>query len=130
MALCDGGECHPSVLHLVSTVEGVLLESASAVDLLKSCFPCGSVTGAPKLRSMEIIEELEPVRRNAYCGAIGYISFDGDMATSVAIRMLAVARGRIYMQLGGAIVADSEPYEEYAETLQKGQAIRLAFNQF
>ena len=91
------------VHHLTSVIRGKLKKDKNWIDLLKACWPGGSITGAPKLRSMEIIEELEPVRRNAYCGAIGYISFDGDMATSVAIRMLAVSRGRIYMQLGGAI---------------------------
>ncbi|MCH2507230.1 MAG: aminodeoxychorismate synthase component I [Dehalococcoidia bacterium] len=120
-------EKHPSVIHLVSTVEGELLETASPIDLMKACFPCGSVTGAPKLRSMEIIEELEPVRRNIYCGCIGYISLNGDMGTSIAIRTLCVTDGNLYMQLGGAIVSDSDPYEEYLETFQKGAGIRRAF---
>ena len=120
-------EKHPSVIHLVSTVEGELLETASPIDLMKACFPCGSVTGAPKLRSMEIIEELEPVRRNIYCGCIGYISLNGDMGTSIAIRTLCVTGGNLYMQLGGAIVSDSDPDEEYLETFQKGAGIRRAF---
>ena len=111
----------------MSTVEGELLETASPIDLMKACFPCGSVTGAPKLRSMEIIEELEPVRRNIYCGCIGYISLNGDMGTSIAIRTLCVTDENLYMQLGGAIVSDSDPYEEYLETFQKGAGIRRAF---
>ena len=119
-------ERHPTVLHLVSTVVGELLSSADAVDLLRACFPGGSVTGAPKLRSMEIIEELEPVRRGVYCGAIGYISFGGDMGTSIAIRTLVLTGGQVYLQVGGGIVADSDPFAEYQETLQKGKGLRRA----
>lgn len=119
-------ERHPTVLHLVSTVVGELLPSADAVDLMRACFPGGSVTGAPKLRSMEIIEELEPVRRGVYCGAIGYISFGGDMGTSIAIRTLVLTGGRVYLQVGGGIVADSDPFAEYQETLQKGVGLRRA----
>ena len=122
-------EKHPSVIHLVSTVGGELLATASQVDLMKACFPCGSVTGAPKLRSMEIIEELEPVRRNIYCGCIGYISLNGDMGTSISIRTLCVTGGNLYMQLGGAIVSDSDPDQEYLETFQKGAGIRRAFEE-
>ena len=117
-------ERHPTVLQLVSTVTGELLSSADAVDLLRACFPGGSVTGAPKLRSMEIIEELEPVRRGIYCGAIGYISFGGDMGTSIAIRTLVLTGGQVYLQVGGGIVADSDPSAEYQETLQKGKGLR------
>ena len=119
-------ERHPTVLHLVSTVTGELLSSADAVDLLRACFPGGSVTGAPKLRSMEIIEELEPVRRGVYCGAIGYISFGGDMGTSIAIRTLVLTNGQVHLQVGGGIVADSDPSAEYQETLQKGIGLRRA----
>lgn len=119
-------EQHPTVLHLVSTVTGELLPSADAVDLLRVCFPGGSVTGAPKLRSMEIIEELEPVRRGVYCGAIGYISFGGDMGTSIAIRTLVLTGGQVYLQVGGGVVADSDPSAEYQETLQKGMGLRHA----
>ena len=119
-------EQHPTVLHLVSTIVGELLPSADAVDLMRACFPGGSVTGAPKLRSMEIIEELEPVRRGVYCGAIGYISFGGDMGTSIAIRTLILTGGQVYLQVGGGIVADSDPFAEYQETLQKGMGLRRA----
>ena len=119
-------EKHPTVLHLVSTVVGELLPSADAVDLLRACFPGGSVTGAPKLRSMEIIEELEPVRRGIYCGAIGYISFGGYMGTSIAIRTILLTNGQVYLQVGGGIVADSDPFAEYQETLQKGMGLRRA----
>ncbi len=119
-------EEHPTVLHLVSTVTGELLPSADAVDLLTACFPGGSVTGAPKVRAMEIIEELEPVRRGIYCGAIGYVSFSGDMAASMTIRTLALARGEAYLQVGGGIVADSDPESEYQETLHKARGLRRA----
>ncbi len=119
-------EEHPTVLHLVSTVTGELLPSADAIDLLTACFPGGSVTGAPKVRAMEIIEELEPVRRGIYCGAIGYVSFSGDMAASITIRTLALARGEAYLQVGGGIVADSDPESEYQETLHKARGLRRA----
>ena len=119
-------EQHPTVLHLVSTITGELLPSADAVDLLRACFPGGSVTGAPKVRAMEIIEELEPVRRGVYCGAIGYVSFNGDMAASIAIRTLVLTQGGVYLQVGGGIVADSDPEAEYQETLHKARGLRLA----
>ncbi|MBI2856673.1 MAG: chorismate-binding protein, partial [Chloroflexi bacterium] len=86
------------------------------------------VSGAPKIRAMEIIEELEPVRRGVYCGAIGYISFSGDMATSITIRTLVLAGGQAYLQLGGGIVADSDPEAEYQETLHKGRGLRRALS--
>ena len=119
-------EQHPTVLHLVSTITGELREGADAIDLLQACFPGGSVTGAPKVRAMEIIEELEPVRRGVYCGAIGYVSFSGDMGTSIAIRTLVLAGGQAYLQAGGGIVADSEPEAEYEETLHKARGLRMA----
>ncbi|MBI2872952.1 MAG: aminodeoxychorismate synthase component I [Chloroflexi bacterium] len=119
-------EQHPTVWHLVSTVAGTLRYGLDAVDLLRACFPGGSVTGAPKVRAMEIIEELEPVRRGVYCGAVGYISFTGDMNTSIAIRTIVVARDRLYLQVGGGIVADSDPESEYQETLHKGEGLRRA----
>ena len=119
-------EQHPTVLHLVSTITGDLLPSTDAVGLLKACFPGGSVTGAPKVRAMEIIEELEPVRRGVYCGAIGYISFSGDMGTSITIRTLVLTHGEAYLQVGGGIVADSDPESEYQETLHKARGLRLA----
>ena len=119
-------ERHPTVLHLVSTVTGELLPGADAIDLLRACFPGGSVTGAPKVRAMEIIEELEPVRRGVYCGAMGYVSFSGDMGTSIAIRTLVLAGGQAYLQAGGGIVTDSEPAAEYEETLHKARGLRMA----
>ena len=118
-----GLEGYASVWHLVSTVRGELRSGLGAVDLLRACFPGGSVTGCPKIRAMEIIEELEPVRRGVYCGSIGYLSFTGEMDTSIAIRTLVLGGGRMHLQVGGAVVADSEPESEYRETLAKGRAV-------
>ncbi|MBI2909747.1 MAG: aminodeoxychorismate synthase component I [Chloroflexi bacterium] len=116
-------EKYATVFHLTSTVEGRLCPEKSRLDLLKACFPGGSITGAPKVRSMEIIEELEPTRRSVYTGSIGYLSFSGDMDLNIAIRTILMTRGRAYFQVGGAIVYDSEPEAEYEETLDKGKAL-------
>ncbi|MDP8949037.1 MAG: anthranilate synthase component I family protein [Actinomycetota bacterium] len=116
-------ERHASVWHLVSTVRGELRPRLDAVDLLRACFPGGSVTGCPKIRAMEIIEELEPVRRGVYCGAIGYLSFTGDMDTNIVIRTLVLRDGRMDLQVGGAVTYDSDPESEYVETLAKGRAL-------
>jgi para-aminobenzoate synthetase component 1 len=121
-----GLERHASVWHLVSTVRGELRPGLDAVDLLRACFPGGSVTGCPKIRAMEIIEELEPVRRGVYCGSVGYISFTGEMDTSIAIRTLVLQENRLHLQVGGAVVADSDPELEYRETLAKGRAVLAA----
>ncbi|MCX7627059.1 MAG: aminodeoxychorismate synthase component I [Methylophilaceae bacterium] len=112
-------ESYSNVHHLVSTVTGRLGQGHDALHLLRGCFPGGSITGAPKLRAMEIIEELEPHRRGVYCGAIGYIGFDGDMDTNIAIRTALVAGGEISFYAGGGIVADSDREREYHETLDK-----------
>ena len=112
-------ESFPAVHHLVSTVVGELAAEKSSIDLLRDCFPGGSITGAPKLRAMEIIEELEPHRRGLYCGAIGYIGFNGDMDTNIAIRTLTCVNNTISCSAGGALVADSECETEYQETLIK-----------
>ena len=98
------------------------------VDLLRACFPGGSVTGAPKVRAMEIIEEAEKVRRGPYCGAIGYIGFDGAMDTSITIRTLVYEGNRVWFNAGGGIVADSDPSAEYQETLYKAAAIFESFD--
>jgi para-aminobenzoate synthetase component 1 len=119
-------EQHPTVHHLVSTVVGELAEGADAVDLIRAAFPGGSITGAPKVRAMEIIAELEPTRRGVYCGSIGYLSATGDMDTSIVIRTFLALRGRVYFQAGGGIVADSDPEQEYRETLDKARALILA----
>jgi para-aminobenzoate synthetase component 1 len=112
-----------TVHHLVSTVIGRLRAGQHAADLLRACFPGGSVTGAPKLRAMEIIDELEPHRRGVYCGSIGYIAFDGRMDTNIAIRTLVHTRGRMSFWAGGGIVADSSLAGEYQETLDKAAAM-------
>jgi para-aminobenzoate synthetase component 1 len=112
-------ESFTNVHHLVSTVTGKLAQGHDALHLLRGCFPGGSITGAPKLRAMEIIEELEPNRRGVYCGAIGYIGFDGNMDTSIAIRTAVFSDETIRFWAGGGIVADSEADKEYRETLDK-----------
>jgi para-aminobenzoate synthetase component 1 len=115
-------ERYATVHHLVSTVVGNLAPDFDAFDLLRAAFPGGSITGAPKLRAMEIIAELEPSRRGVYCGSLGYWSTTGDMDTSIAIRTAVVRHGRIYFNAGGGIVADSDPEQEYQETLDKVRA--------
>ena len=114
-------EKYPNVHQLVSSVTGRLRPEHDAVDLLKACFPGGSVTGAPKIRAMEIIDEIEPVQRGVYCGAIGYIGFDGSMQLSIPIRTMVAKGQRVYLQVGGGIVADSDPDAEYQETLDKAR---------
>ncbi len=112
-------ESFARVHHLVSTVRGQLAAGRTAVDLLRACFPGGSITGAPKLRAMEIIEELESHRRGIYCGAIGYLGFDGAMDTNIAIRTMVHSAGVTRLWAGGGIVADSHPESEYRETFHK-----------
>jgi len=112
-------ESFPAVHHLVSTVEGKLKKQYEATDLLRAAFPGGSITGAPKIRAMEIIEELEPHRRNLYCGSIGYISACGNMDTSITIRTLICKNGKIHCWAGGGLVADSKADSEYQETFDK-----------
>ena len=114
-------ENYPNVHQLVSSVTGRLRPEHDAVDLLKACFPGGSVTGAPKIRAMEIIDEIEPVQRGVYCGAIGYIGFDGSMQLSIPIRTMLKKGHHVYLQVGGGIVADSDPEAEYQETLDKAR---------
>lgn len=116
-------ESFASVHHLVSTVTGRLSDDKHAVDLLRGCFPGGSITGAPKVRAMQIIEEIEPQRRSVYCGSIGYIGFDGNMDSNIAIRTMLHHRGAIHAWAGGGIVADSELESEYQESLDKAGAL-------
>jgi para-aminobenzoate synthetase component 1 len=116
-------EQHPTVHHLVSTVVGELEPGADAVDLVRAAFPGGSITGAPKVRAMEIIAELEPTRRGVYCGSIGYLSATGAMDTSIVIRTFVLRNGELYFQAGGGIVADSDPELEYRETLDKAAGL-------
>ncbi len=116
-------ESFANVHHLVSTVEGRLDKGRDALHVLRDCFPGGSVTGAPKLRAMQIIEQLEPNRRGIYCGAIGYVGFDGNMDSNIVIRTLVYADNEIRCWAGGGIVADSDVEAEYRETLDKASAM-------
>ncbi|MDK1011616.1 MAG: chorismate-binding protein, partial [Actinomycetota bacterium] len=119
-------ETFPGVFHLTSQVVASLREDRDAVDLLLATFPGGSITGAPKIRAMEIIDELEPTARGVYTGAIGYFGFDGSLDLNIAIRTAVVRDGVAHFQAGGGIVADSVPALEYEETLHKASAIRRA----
>ncbi len=123
-------ETFPTVFHLTSTVVGRLRPEKTRIDLLKASFPGGSITGAPKVRAMEIIDELEPTRRSVYTGSIGYLSFGSNMDLNIVIRTILVKNNRAYFQVGGGIVYDSDPEAEYQETLDKAkalvQALRLA----
>jgi para-aminobenzoate synthetase component I len=116
-------ERYPTVHHLVSTVVGELAPGANALDALRAAFPGGSITGAPKVRAMEIIAELEPSERSVYCGSIGYWSVTGELDTSIVIRTAIARGGRIYFSAGGGIVADSDPEQEYRETLDKARGM-------
>jgi para-aminobenzoate synthetase component 1 len=116
-------ESFASVHQLVSTVEGRLAPGKHALDLLAGCFPGGSITGAPKVRAMQIIEDLEPQRRGVYCGCIGYVGFDGNMQLNIAIRTLVQHGANVYAWAGGGVVADSEVDAEYQETFDKAAAL-------
>jgi para-aminobenzoate synthetase component I len=116
-------EQYSHVAHLVSDVCGTLRPNCGPQDLIKAVFPGGTITGVPKIRCMEIIEELEPVRRGPYTGSIGYLSWTGDMDLNIIIRTLLLSQDRAYLQVGAGIVADSQPQREYEETLQKAQAL-------
>jgi para-aminobenzoate synthetase component I len=116
-------ETYPTVYHLVSTIEGDLQKQYDLIDLLKATFPGGSVTGAPKIRAMQIIDELEPTKRSVYTGAIGYIGFNGDMDLNIAIRTFIMKGKTVYFQVGSGIVADSNEEEEYEETMHKAKAL-------
>ena len=116
-------ERYSHVMHLVSEVRGTLRDDVGAFDLFRACFPAGTVSGAPKVRAMQIIEELEPSHRGPYAGALGYFSFSGNMDTCIIIRTMIIRDGTAYMQAGGGIVADSDPEREYTETMNKAQAL-------
>jgi len=120
-------EAYSNVYHLVSIVEGILDDRYNSADLIRAVFPGGSVTGCPKIRAMEIIDEIEPCRRHIYTGAIGYIGFHDTMDMSIAIRTAAIYRNRIFYSVGGGIVFDSNPEDEYVETLHKGRTIMETF---
>jgi anthranilate synthase component 1 len=119
-------ERYSHVMHLVSNIEGTLKKGLDAFDVLGACFPAGTVTGAPKVRAMEIIEELEPIRRGPYAGAVGYLSYSGNMDTCITIRTLIIKGGKVYVQAGAGIVADSVPEKEYTETVNKAMGMMKA----
>jgi anthranilate synthase component 1 len=120
-------ERYSHVMHIVSQVEGKLREGLSAMDVFRACFPAGTVSGAPKIRAMEIIDELEPVRRGTYAGAVGYFGWGGaSMDTAITIRTVLVSGGRAYVQAGAGIVLDSDPAAEYEESLSKARALLRA----
>lgn len=123
-----GLESYATVHHLVSVVMGKLRQDLHAVDLLRATFPGGSITGAPKIRAMEIIAEIEPTVRGPYCGSVGYIGFSGDMDTSITIRTFAIKNQMLTFQAGGAVVVDSDPQTEYEETLTKARGLRKALS--
>lgn len=119
-------ERYSHVLHLVSNVRGELLPGKTGLDLLAACFPAGTVSGAPKIRAMELIAQLEPTRRGPYSGAVGLVGFDGSINTGITIRTMVVTPGQVHVQTGAGIVADSTPEGEYQETLSKAQALLQA----
>ena len=119
-------ERYSHVMHIVSNVEGTLRPGLTAIDVLRASFPAGTVSGAPKVRAMEIIDELEPVRRGTYAGAVGYVSFQDDMDTAIAIRTAVVRDGTLHVQAGAGIVHDSVPESEWQETENKARAVLRA----
>jgi anthranilate synthase component 1 len=116
-------ERYSHVMHIVSNVVGELNAGLDAIDVLRATFPAGTVSGAPKVRAMEIIDELEPVKRGVYAGAVGYIGWTGNMDTAIAIRTAVIRQGKLYIQAGAGIVADSVPRKEWEETMNKGRAV-------
>ena len=116
-------ERYSHVMHIVSNVVGKLKKGMDAIDVLRATFPAGTVSGAPKVRAMEIIDELEPVKRGVYAGAVGYISWSGNMDTAIAIRTAVIKDNTLHIQAGAGIVYDSVPANEWEETMNKGRAI-------
>src|SRR5207248_8029004 len=116
-------ERYSHVMHLVSAIEGRLRRELHAIDAFRACFPAGTLTGAPKVRAMEIIEELEPVRRGLYGGSVLYADFAGNLDSCIAIRTLLMKKKKAYLQAGAGIVADSVAESEYQESLNKAQAL-------
>jgi para-aminobenzoate synthetase component 1 len=116
-------ETYAHVKHLVSAVRGELGDGCDAFDLLRACFPGGSITGAPKIRAMQIIAELEPTARGAYCGSLGYIGFDGNMDSNILIRTITAGGGWWQLPVGGGIVAQSNALDEYRETWHKARGL-------
>ncbi|MGB9892480.1 chorismate-binding protein, partial [Thermodesulfovibrio yellowstonii] len=121
-------ERYSHVMHIVSNVEGKLKKGLDMFDVFMSCFPAGTVTGAPKVRAMQIIEELERTKRGPYAGAIGYFGFSGNMDMCIGIRMLTIKDNHVFVQAGAGIVADSIPEREYTETVNKAKAMLKTVN--
>jgi anthranilate synthase component 1 len=121
-------ERYSHVMHIVSNVRGALGSGRDAFDVFRAAFPAGTLSGSPKIRAMEIIDELEPCRREIYGGAVGYFSFSGNMDMAIAIRTLVVHGGKVYLQAGAGIVADSDPEAEYQETINKAMGVRKAID--
>jgi anthranilate synthase component 1 len=119
-------ERYSHVMHLVTHVQGKLRRDMTAFDALRACFPAGTVSGAPKIRAMEIIAELEPEKRGPYAGAVGYFAYSGNMDMAIAIRTMVVKNGTAYVQAGGGIVYDSIPEKEYEESMNKARALLKA----
>jgi anthranilate synthase component 1 len=119
-------ETYSHVMHIVSSVAGRLREGVSAMDALRSVLPAGTLSGAPKVRAMQIIDELEPVKRGGYGGAVGYLSYGGDLDTAIHIRTVVVKDGVAHIQAGGGTVADAKPEYEYEESVAKSRAVRQA----
>jgi anthranilate synthase component 1 len=119
-------ERYSHVMHIVSNVEGKLKPGLNAIDVLRASFPAGTVSGAPKVRAMEIIDELEPVKRGIYAGAVGYLGFHGNMDVAIALRTGVIKGGKLHVQAGGGIVADSQPAAEWQETQSKARALLRA----
>ena len=113
-------------MHITSNVNGKLRPEATAFDALRACLPAGTVSGAPKIRAMEIIDELEPNKRGPYAGAVGYIDFCGSMDTCIALRTIVITQGNAHVQSGAGIVADSQPEKEFEETLNKAKGLIVA----
>ncbi|MEI7904928.1 MAG: chorismate-binding protein, partial [Candidatus Firestonebacteria bacterium] len=114
------------VMHIVSNVKGKLRNDRDVYDVIRSCFPAGTVSGAPKIRAMEIIEEVENVQRGPYAGMIGYFGFNGNLDSCITLRTMIVSKGKVYVQAGAGIVSDSNPASEYQETLNKAKALMSA----
>jgi anthranilate synthase component 1 len=119
-------ERYSHVMHIVSGIKGRLRPGSDRFDALAACFPAGTVTGAPKLRAMQIVDELEPTRRGPYSGAVFYVDYTGNLDSCITIRTLVIKGNRAYLQVGAGIVADSEPGKEYIETINKARAIMRA----
>ena len=119
-------ERYSHVMHIVSHIEGILKKGLDAYDVMSACFPAGTLTGAPKIRAMEIIHELEPEPRGVYGGALGYIGYDGNMDLAITIRTIEASNGRIAVQAGAGIVYDSDPQREFEETCHKARGMQKA----